>query len=81
MHPDIGIVRIYRRSDIISMIPGDQNTLTRYSSNKNGATRDPLPAPVSLVINVKICSYPKLIKTYVVFILGTIFQRFELSSP
>ena len=42
MHPDIGIVRMYRRSDSISTRPEDQNTLTHQSAATNDVPRDPL---------------------------------------
>ena len=42
MHPHIGIVRTERRSDGLSMITYDSNTLTYQSSVTNDAQRDPL---------------------------------------
>ena len=41
MHQDIGIVHTYRRSDGLSTIPYDPNTLTCQSSNKKITPRDP----------------------------------------
>ena len=46
MHPYIGIVRTYRRSEDLSTRPDDQNTLTRQSSDTNDAPRDPLHDPI-----------------------------------
>ena len=47
MHPDIEIVRMYRRSDCLSTRPDDQNTLTHQSADTNDAPRDPLHGPVT----------------------------------
>ena len=47
MHPDRGIVRMYRRSDGLYTIPGDHNTLTCQSADTNNAPRDPLHSPIT----------------------------------
>ena len=47
MHPDIGIVRTYRRSDGLYTRPDKQNTLTCQSVDTNDAPRDPLIGPVT----------------------------------
>ena len=47
MHPDRGIVHTYIRSDGLSTIPDDQNTLTRQSVDKNDTPRYPLLVPVT----------------------------------
>ena len=45
MHPDIGIVCMYRISEGIYTIPDDHNNLTFQSSNTNNSPRDPLHGP------------------------------------
>ena len=47
MHPDRLIVRTYRHSYGLYMIPYGQNTLTRQSDDKNDAPRYPLHGPVT----------------------------------
>ena len=47
MHPDREIFRMDRRSDGLSMIPYDPNTLIIQSSGTNDAPRDPLLIPVT----------------------------------
>ena len=74
MHPDRLIVRMYRRSDVLLTRPDNQNTLTCQSADTYDSPRDPLHGPVTLVINDKIYSHPKMIKTCVVFSIGKIFQ-------
>ena len=46
MYPDIGILRMHRRSDSISTIPDGPNTLTRQYTVTNNAPRYPLHAPL-----------------------------------
>ena len=41
MHPRRGIVGTDRRSDSISLVPDDPNTLTRQCNGTNDAPRDP----------------------------------------
>ena len=50
MHPDRGIVRMYIRSDGLSTIPYDQNTLTHQSTDMNDDPRDYI---LSLVTKTK----------------------------
>ena len=45
MHPDVGIIRTYRRSDSLSTRPDDLNTLTCQSASRNDALRDPPHGP------------------------------------
>ena len=47
MHPDIVIVRTDRRSNGLSMIPDDSNTLTCQFSGKNNTPRYPLLGPIA----------------------------------
>ena len=47
MQPDRRIVRTHRRSDGLSTIPNDQNTLTRQSADTNDTPRDPICRPVT----------------------------------
>ena len=47
MYPYIVIVRRDRRSDGISIIPDESNTLTRQSAGRNASPRDPLLRPVT----------------------------------
>ena len=51
MHPDRVIVCTYRRSDGVSKIPDDQNTLTSQSADTFNPLRDPLiHVPVTMVV-------------------------------
>ena len=47
MHPYRGIVRTHIRSEGLSMIPDDSNTLTRQSNGMNNAPRDLLQVPAT----------------------------------
>ena len=47
MYLDRGIVRMYRRSDSLSMRPNDQKNLTCQSVYMRNSPRDPLHAPVT----------------------------------
>ena len=47
MCPDIGIVRMYRLSDGLSMTPDEQNTLTCQYADTNDSPSDPLHGPVT----------------------------------
>ena len=50
MHLHRGILRMYRQSYGLSMVPDDQNTLTCQSADKNDSPRDPLLFPITEVI-------------------------------
>ena len=57
MLPDRGIVCLHRRSDGISTIPEDPNTLTRQSASMNNAPREPPPHPASRPHYIESCPF------------------------
>ena len=62
MQPDRGIVRTYRRSDGLSTIQYEKNTLTCQSADMNNASRDPLHGLVKvcgidILVLFEVCSY------------------------
>ena len=67
MHPDRGIVLTYRRSDGLSTIPNDHNTLTCQSSNTNDTPRDPLHVHITVLCNP--LSTPSLLVTMLIILV------------
>ena len=71
MHLDRVIVRTYRRSDVLSTIPDDQNTLTCQYVDTNDTLRDPLHGPItSFPFNPPLGAVPELQIGPVFFFLG-----------
>ena len=63
MHPYIGILRTYRRSDGLYTIPDGPNTITCQSDGTNDVPRDPLHGPITGGSVLKIYLYGMVNKT------------------